>query len=65
MCHTVESFAQTALLANVDYNVSLVWFEDSGFCYTISTGSSPEILLDMLLLTFGMETLRDDVDVGY
>ena len=29
---------------------SLVWFDDSGFCYTIDARPSLRLLLDMLLL---------------
>ena len=32
--HTQYTLVQTALLANVHYNESLVWFEASCFCYT-------------------------------
>ena len=46
----IHSFAQTALLANVHCNESLVWFKASGFCYTINTGSSLGLLSDILLL---------------
>lgn len=38
-------FAQTALLANVDSNESLAWFQASGFCYTIKTGTTLVLLL--------------------
>lgn len=37
VCHTVDPLAQTALLANVPCNESLVWFKVSVFCYTINT----------------------------
>ena len=39
-----------SLLANVHCNESLVWFEASGFCYTINSRSSPVFLLDILFL---------------
>jgi hypothetical protein len=45
------------VLANVHGNGSLVWsqvsgfwFKASGFCYNINAGSSPGLLLDILLL---------------
>lgn len=47
---TVHPFAQTSLLAHVHSNESLVCFNASGFCYTVSTGSSPQLCLDILLL---------------
>jgi hypothetical protein len=34
----------TSLLANVHCSDSLVWFQASGFCYTINTGSSLGLL---------------------
>jgi hypothetical protein len=37
---------------------SLVWSEASGFCYTISTGSSPGLFWDILLLPCVMEILQ-------
>jgi hypothetical protein len=42
--------AQTAFLADVHYNESLVWFEASGFFYTVNTGSSMGLLSDKQLL---------------
>jgi hypothetical protein len=41
VCPTVYPFVHTALLADVHYNESLVWFEASGFCYTLNTGILP------------------------
>ena len=35
-----------SFLANVHCSESLVWFEASGFCYTIDTVSSQGLLLD-------------------
>ena len=62
MCHHhpgyVKPFAQTVLLANVHCSESLVWFEASGFCYTINTGSSLGLLLDTLLSPCVMEILQ-------
>ena len=55
VCPTVYPFAQTALLANVHRNGSLVWFEASGSCYTINTGTS---LVFILLLPCVMEILQ-------
>lgn len=40
MCHTVDPLVQSALLVNVHYNESLIWFKASGFWYIIITGSS-------------------------
>ena len=31
-------------------NESLVWFEASGFCYTLNTGSTPGLFFDIPLL---------------
>jgi hypothetical protein len=39
-------------------SASLVWFKGSGFCYTINTGSSLGLLLDILLLPRAMEILQ-------
>ena len=36
----------------------MVWFQASGFCYTINTGSSPELFLDILPLPCVMELLQ-------
>jgi hypothetical protein len=46
---TVHTFVHTSLLGN-DCNESLVWFEASGFCYTVNTGSSMGLLSALLLL---------------
>lgn len=56
-CHTVYLFVHTAWLADVHCNESLVWFEASGFCYTINTGSLLGLLSDILLLPCVMELL--------
>jgi hypothetical protein len=50
-------FVHTSLLVDVHCNESLGWSEFSGFCYTISTESSQELLSDILLLPLVMETL--------
>jgi hypothetical protein len=44
MYATVYPFAQTAFLANVHCNESLVQFEASGFCYAINTGVSLRLI---------------------
>lgn len=44
------TFVHTYLFANVHCSESLVWIEASSFFYIINTGSSPGILLDILLL---------------
>lgn len=41
-------FVLISLLANVHYNESLVWFKASGFHYTINTGSSLGLRLEIL-----------------
>lgn len=46
MCQSVYPFAQTALLADVHCNKSLVGFEVSGFCYTIIAGATLGLLSD-------------------
>jgi hypothetical protein len=58
VCHTAYSFVHTSFLANVLCNESLVCFKASGFCYTISTGPSLGLLLDMLLFPCVMEILK-------
>jgi hypothetical protein len=63
-------FVHTSLLANVHCNESLVWFDISGFYYTISTiRLSPGLLLDVLLLACFLEILQlwqfiDEIDIG-
>ena len=47
----------------------MVWFKTSGFCYTINTGPSLGLLLNILLLPGFMEILQfqkivDGMDVG-
>lgn len=58
VCHTIQPFAQTALLTKVHCSKRLVWFQASGFCYTMNTGSSPGFLSDILLLPWVMEILQ-------
>jgi hypothetical protein len=58
VCHSVYPFVYTSLLANIHCNESMVWFVASGFCYTINTGSSPGLLLDILLPPCVMEILQ-------
>lgn len=50
MSNAVDPFAQTALLAKVHHNESLVWFQSSGLWFTINTGASLRFFLDSLLL---------------
>jgi hypothetical protein len=45
-------------LQDVHCNASLVWSETSGFCHTISTGSSLRLLTAILLLPCVMEILQ-------
>lgn len=51
-------FVHTTLLAKVHCSESLVWFEDSGFGYSVSTGSSQGNLSDILLLPRVMQILQ-------
>lgn len=46
--HPLYSSAQTLLM-------STAWFEASGFCYTLNTGTAPGLLSDILLLLCVME----------
>lgn len=55
--NTVYPLVRTASLANVHCNESLVLVEVSGFCYTINTGSSLQLLWDILLLPCVVEIL--------
>jgi hypothetical protein len=48
----------TTILANVHCRDSLQWFEASGFCSTVNTGSSLGLLLDILLFPCVMEILQ-------
>lgn len=79
MCHTIFPFAQIPLLANVHCSESLVWFEASGFCYTINPGTSlglvgypvvalcHEILVALDLQDLSLHVLQqftDGVDTG-
>jgi hypothetical protein len=47
VCPTVYPSVHTSSLENVPYNE---WFKFSGFYVTTNTGSSPELLLVLLLL---------------
>jgi hypothetical protein len=50
-CHRVPqsiTFDHRSLSANVHCDESLVWFEALRFCYTINTGFSLELLLNIL-----------------
>ena len=58
LCHGGHLLVHTALLANVYSSDSLVWFEASGFCYTVNTGSSLGPLLDSLFFLCVMEILQ-------
>lgn len=58
MCHTVYPFIHTSLLGNVHCKESLKRLQASGVCYTISTGSSPGLLLDGLLMPCDMKILH-------
>lgn len=55
--HTTHPFVHTSLLANVHYNDLLVCHKASGFCYYINTGTSVEVLSDMLLILYVMGSL--------
>ena len=57
LCYIVYPFVHTSFLKNVHCNESLVWFEASGFCYTMSPGSSRGLLLEFLPLPQAMEIL--------
>jgi hypothetical protein len=58
VCHTVYPLLPKIALMNGHCSASLVWFKGSGFCYTINTGSSLGLLLDILLLPRAMEILQ-------
>jgi hypothetical protein len=58
VCPTVSPFVHTSLLANVHCNALLVWFETSGFCYSIYTGSSLGLLSDVLFSLCVVEILQ-------
>jgi hypothetical protein len=55
---TVYPFIHTSLLANVRCSECLIWFEASGFCYTINPGTSVGLLLTILLLPCVTELLE-------
>lgn len=50
MSHTVHYLVHFPLLSSTHCKESLLWFEASGFCFSINTGPSLGILLDILLL---------------
>lgn len=56
-CDTQCTLLST-LLANAHRSGSLMWFQASGFCYTINPGSSWDLLLVILLLPCGLELLQ-------
>ena len=58
MGHTVYALVHMSVLVSVHYKESLVWFKVSVFCYTIDTGLTLELFLDILLLSCAMEILR-------
>jgi hypothetical protein len=56
VCSTVRPFVvYTSLLAKVHCNESLVWYEASGFCYSISTITKLGLFMDVLMLPCVME----------
>lgn len=55
---TVYPLVHTSLPADVHCTGSLLCFETSGFCRTISAESSPGLLWDILLLPCGVEILQ-------
>lgn len=57
-CHKVYPLGQRALLANIDGSEPLMWFEASGFLYTINPGFSCGILSNILLLPRVIEILQ-------
>lgn len=57
VCHIVDCFGHSALLANVHHNELLAWFKIFGLWYTNNTGPSPK-LSDILLLPKVMEILQ-------
>jgi hypothetical protein len=63
VCPMVYPFDHSSLLANVHCNESLVWYEASGFCYSISTGSSlGDTLGYTVVLCHGKSTVLDTQD---
>lgn len=57
-CPTVYPFIHNSLLINIHRNKSLVWVSASDFCCTTNTGSSQELLLDILLLAHVSDVLQ-------
>jgi hypothetical protein len=50
-------FGPHILTCKLSFQWLIVWFEASGFCYIFNTESSVGLLLNILLLTYAMETL--------
>lgn len=70
VCHSESPLVHMSALANVHYSGSWVCFEASGFCDTVNTGSSLNLLLGILLLSCvvgpagrQLQQLMDGVDV--
>ena len=57
-CCTGYSLVHTSLLVSVLCSESLVWFEASGFCYTINTGTSLRLLSDISLFPYVMKIMH-------
>lgn len=55
--HSV-SFCPNSSTCKRSFQEPLVWFEASGFCYTISAGSSPWLLSGIFLLPCVMKILQ-------
>lgn len=51
-------FTHISLLASVHPKESLVWFEGSGYCYSINAGPSLGLFLHILLLSSVVEMLQ-------
>lgn len=58
MSHTVYAFIHIPFLTSVHCKDSLASFEPSSCCYTINTGPSIGLLLDILLLLCVLEVLQ-------
>lgn len=59
VCHRVsQSVSLWPHIFSCRWTLQLVWFEVSAFCETINTGSSPGLLLLILLLFYVMEILH-------
>jgi hypothetical protein len=75
VCHTVYPFGLHIFTYKTFINESLAWFEASGFCYAVNTGSLPPlgypvVALETLQLGSAGPALSytpqfiDEVDVG-